>query len=71
MAWDVARWRADLARRGEEPLYRLARLVRDFDVDCAAHLVPPPDEGAAPERQKLAEYSLRDAARLAAAVETA
>ncbi len=45
----------------------LARLVRDFDVDCAAHLVPPPDEGAAPERQKLAEYSLRDAARLAAA----
>ncbi len=29
VAWDVARWRWDLTRRGEEPLYRLARLVRE------------------------------------------
>jgi len=45
----------------------LARLVRDFDVDCSAHLVPRPDEGAAPEREMLAAYSLRDAPLLAAA----
>jgi hypothetical protein len=29
VAWDVGRWRADLAGRGEEPLCRLARLVRE------------------------------------------
>jgi len=35
-----------------------------YDVQIITHLVGPPDEGAAPERDKLSEYSKMDAMRL-------
>ena len=36
-----------------------------YKVKLLTHLVGPPDDGAAPEREKLAEYSKMDAMRLA------
>lgn len=36
-----------------------------YDIDLAAHLVPPPDDSAAPQRKRLAEYARRDAVRAA------
>ena len=38
---------------------------RKYDVKLVTHMVSPPDEGAAPEREKLIEYSKMDAMRLA------
>lgn len=45
----------------------LGRLLSAYAVRVAVHLVSPPDSGAAPEAQKLAAFSRRDAALLAAA----
>lgn len=36
-----------------------------YNVQMTTHLVSPPDDGAAPEREKLADYSKMDAMRLA------
>ena len=44
---------------------RLADVAGRYDVDLVCHLVPPPDDAAAPQRQKLADYARRDAVRLA------
>ena len=38
-----------------------------YSVEVKMHLVPPPDDGAAPERERLSDYSLQDAQRLAEA----
>ncbi|HVN64888.1 MAG TPA: DsbA family protein, partial [Candidatus Binataceae bacterium] len=43
----------------------LARLAADYRIKIASHLVPPPDDTAAPERERLKAYARRDAARLA------
>ena len=45
----------------------LERLGHRYDVDLLAHLVSPPEESAAPDRERLAHWSLRDAALLAQA----
>ncbi|MBX3481165.1 MAG: DsbA family protein [Caulobacter sp.] len=45
----------------------LGPLSRAYDVTIEAFLVPPPIESAAPDRERLASWSLRDAATLAAA----
>ncbi|HYE46068.1 MAG TPA: DsbA family protein [Caulobacter sp.] len=45
----------------------LGPLARAYDIDVEVHLVPPPAESAAPDPGRLAAWSLRDAARLAAA----
>ena len=42
----------------------LLSLARRYDVDVAPYLVPPPDDAAAPQRARLADYALRDAARV-------
>jgi 2-hydroxychromene-2-carboxylate isomerase len=42
-------------------------LARAYDVAVEPHLVPPPIDSAAPDRERLAAWSLADAARLAAA----
>ncbi|WP_372706774.1 DsbA family protein [Brevundimonas sp.] len=46
---------------------RLAGLVEQYGVVLTPHLVPPPPDWAAPERQKLTVYARRDAALLAPA----
>jgi len=43
----------------------LPRFTETYKVELITHLVSPPDEGAAPEREKLTEYSKMDAMRLA------
>jgi len=43
----------------------LPRFTENYKVELITHLVSPPDEGAAPEREKLTEYSKMDAMRLA------
>jgi len=43
----------------------LAPLAAAYQVKVIPHLVPPPDDTAAPERARLKAYALRDAARLA------
>jgi 2-hydroxychromene-2-carboxylate isomerase len=43
----------------------LPRLLEHYDVDLEPHLVGPPPDSAAPERQRLVDYSRRDAFRLA------
>lgn len=43
----------------------LQRLASRYDIVLKPWLVPPPDDAAAPERQRLESYALRDAARLA------
>ena len=45
----------------------LPRLAAAYDVAIEVFLVPAPIESAAPDRERLAGWSLRDAARLAAA----
>jgi 2-hydroxychromene-2-carboxylate isomerase len=45
----------------------LPRLAAAYDVAVRLFLVPPPIDSAAPDRERLAGWSLRDAARLAAA----
>lgn len=44
----------------------LPRLQARYHITLQTHLVSPPDDAAAPERAKLAAYSQRDAALLAA-----
>ena len=43
----------------------LPALTKRYKINLLTHLVGPPDEGAAPEREKLAEYSKMDTMRLA------
>jgi 2-hydroxychromene-2-carboxylate isomerase len=43
----------------------LPRFAARYDIDIAAHVVGPPPDAAAPERQKLIDYSRKDAALLA------
>jgi 2-hydroxychromene-2-carboxylate isomerase len=45
----------------------LERLGHRYDVDLLAHLVSPPEDSAAPDRERLGHWSLRDAALLAQA----
>ncbi len=45
----------------------LARLSSDYQITLLPHLVSPPQDSAAPERARLAQWSLRDAATLARA----
>lgn len=45
----------------------LEQLGHRYDVDVLAHLVSPPEDSAAPDRERLGQWSLRDAARLAQA----
>lgn len=81
LARDVAAMRAKL--RGEKPTVRyfhqaddpyshlaaqmLPRLRARYNVEIVTWLVPPPGDSAAPDRQRLRGYGLRDAARLARA----
>ncbi len=44
----------------------LPALIDRYDVDIVPHLVPPPSHAAAPEGEKLAAYSRKDAKLLAA-----
>ena len=43
----------------------LATLQARYKIELVSHLVSPPDDAAAPERDKLKLYGLRDAARVA------
>lgn len=43
----------------------LQSLQRRYDIDLVPWIVSAPDDAAAPEREKLRHYALRDAARLA------
>jgi 2-hydroxychromene-2-carboxylate isomerase len=43
----------------------LPQIAERYDVEIVPHLVGPPPEWAAPEHERLVEYSRRDAARLA------
>jgi 2-hydroxychromene-2-carboxylate isomerase len=43
----------------------LPRLLQRYDVELVAHVVGPPADSAAPERDKLVAYSRKDAQRLA------
>ena len=43
----------------------LAALAAAYRIEIVPHLVPPPEDSAAPERARLKAYALRDAARLA------
>jgi len=45
----------------------LERLGHGYDVDLLAHLVSPPEDSAAPDRERLGHWSLRDATLLAQA----
>ena len=45
----------------------LARLAADYQITLVPHLVSPPQDSAAPDRARLAHWSLRDAATLARA----
>ena len=44
---------------------QLPRLLKRYDIEVLAHVVPAPSEAAAPERGKLMDYSRLDAQRLA------
>jgi 2-hydroxychromene-2-carboxylate isomerase len=81
MARDMAAVSARL--RGERPTVRyfhqaddpyshlavqmLPRLRARYGVEVDPYLVPPPEDSAAPDRERLRAYGLRDAARLARA----
>jgi len=43
----------------------LANLVQRYDIDLLPHVVSPPPDDAAPERQRLLDYSRKDAQLLA------
>ena len=43
----------------------LPRFKENYQIEIITHLVSPPDDDAAPEREKLVEYSKIDAMRLA------
>ena len=43
----------------------LPRFKETYKIEVITHLVSPPNNGAAPEREKLIEYSKMDAMRLA------
>ncbi len=43
----------------------LARLLERYDIELMAHVVPPPGDNAAPERERLVAYSRKDATLLA------
>jgi len=43
----------------------LGRLAARYGEEIRPWLVPPPDDAAAPERQRLVAYARRDAARVA------
>ncbi len=45
----------------------LERLGHGYDVDLLAHLVSPPEDSAAPDRERLGHWSLRDTTLLAQA----
>lgn len=45
----------------------LTALAGRYDVGLKVWLVPPPDDAAAPDRERLKQYGLRDAARVASA----
>ena len=45
----------------------LERLGHRYDVDLLPHLVSPPEDSAAPDRERLGHWSLRDASLLASA----
>ena len=47
-------------------LQLLPKLIEKYDIEVSSYLVPPPDDWAAPEREKLVAYSRLDASRLAA-----
>ncbi|OYY90413.1 MAG: hypothetical protein B7Y45_07250 [Sphingomonas sp. 28-66-16] len=53
---------------GPIALRLLDRLAARYDLDLDCRLVPPPDAGAAPEAGLLADYAVKDTARLAAAL---
>lgn len=53
---------------GPLALHFLERLADRYGLGITWHLVPAPDAAAAPEAARLAEYSRRDAARLAQAL---
>jgi 2-hydroxychromene-2-carboxylate isomerase len=58
--------------QADDPYSHLAVQMLDplsstYDVGFKAHLVPPPIDSAAPERERLALWGLKDAARLASA----
>lgn len=53
---------SDLAARA------LPHLVSQYRITLLPHLVPAPDAGAAPEPQRLVDWSLRDASDLASAL---
>lgn len=81
MARDLAAASAQL--RGERPTVRyfhqaddpyshlavqmLPRLRARYGVEIDPYLVPPPEDSAAPDRERLRAYGLRDAARVARA----
>jgi 2-hydroxychromene-2-carboxylate isomerase len=81
LARNIAALKARL--RGERPTVRyfhqaddpyshlavqmLPRLRERYDVRVEIWLVPPPEESAAPDRERLRAYGLRDAARVASA----
>jgi len=81
LARDMAAFSARL--RGERPTVRyfhqaddpyshlavqmLPRLRARYGVEIDPYLVPPPEDSAAPDRERLRAYGLRDAARLARA----
>jgi len=43
----------------------LPRFANAYEIEIVTHLVGPPDDGAAPEREKLIEYTKMDVMRLA------
>lgn len=43
----------------------LPEFIKRYDIDLMTHHVSPPDDGAAPEREKLKAYARQDAMRLA------
>lgn len=45
----------------------LAALVQRYDIRLTPHLVPPPEDWAAPERSRLEAYGLKDACAIAPA----
>ncbi len=68
----VMRPQIDYFHQADDPYSHLAAqllgpLARRYGVEIRAWLVPPPDDAAAPERDRLSAYARRDAARLAAA----
>jgi 2-hydroxychromene-2-carboxylate isomerase len=53
---------SDLAARA------LPQLSKNYAIELVTHLVPPPDAGAAPDPERLQQWSLRDASELANAL---